>query len=589
MKKAILVFLIVAMQSASVFAQRCEPSWESLNQRGYPQWFSDAKLGIFVHWGLYSVPAYAGKEGYAEWFYRGLMTGDPGRKRIMSLYADTLLPLFDQYAELTKYWHAELWNPDEWARMFKECGARYVMFVTKHHDGYCLWDSPQQPKWNSTVSGPYRDIVGELTDAVRRQGMRMCFYYSLPEWTNPRHIWMQDADDDISDYVENYMIPQFKDLVSRYKPDAIFADGDWQNDASQFHAEEIISWYYNTVGPDAIVNDRWGRGTKHGFRTPEYSSGILDTLRPWAECRGVGRSFGLNRNEDLCNYLTVDELIRHFCELVARGGGLTLNVGPYADGTIPLIQQERLSSLGKWLKINGEAIFDSHPWSTPYIIGRSTAHLPDSRSIDFDWVRNSPMKVMPVDNFEIKWEGDIQVPEEGDYILSVEGDDEVAVTWHDGERLLYFNHAWAENDDSKKRLHLSAGILPLTVHYKEKDLEATVRLTWSRDDGKTFEPVPADWRGTATWERTTSCFTQRDGNVYVFVFERPGQSLELYGLPHIDKGSTVSLLGVEKSLKWKQKRDGRVIVDLKGIPQKELNALDHAWVIKISNCYTVDR
>lgn len=203
-----------------------QPTWESLNKRGYPQWFQDAKLGIFIHWGLYSVPAYASKEGYGEWFYRGLMQKVPERMRIMSYYADTTKPVFDQYKELTKYWHAELWNPDEWAKMFKEAGAQYVVLVTKHHDGYCLWDSEYQPEWNSVVSGPKRNIVEELNESVREAGLRMGFYYSLPEWSNPLHIWMEDPDDSIGDYVNDYMVPQFKELVERYKPDLLFSDGD---------------------------------------------------------------------------------------------------------------------------------------------------------------------------------------------------------------------------------------------------------------------------------------------------------------------------------------------------------------------------
>ena len=555
-------------------------TWDDLNARQYPQWFSDAKLGIFIHWGLYSVPAYASKEGYGEWFYRGLMTGVPERQQIMSMYADTTLPLFDQYKELTKYWHAELWQPQEWAKMFSEAGAKYVVLVTKHHDGYCLWDSPQQPQWNSTMSGPHRNIVAELTDAVRSEGLIMGFYYSLPEWTNPRHIWMQDPDDSISDYVDNYMVPQFKDLVSRYKPTLIFSDGDWQNSAEQFRSVELIDWYYKTVGPDAIVNDRWGNVTKHGFRTPEYSAGIADTTRPWAECRGVGRSFGLNRNEDLDNYLTDSELIQHFCELVAHGGGLTLNVGPYADGTIPLIQQERLHSIGKWLETNGEAIYGSRAWSTPCQREKHSAPMPVSTTIDYDWVRNAPLKGMPVDNFTIQWEGEVQVPEDGDYIIRIEGNDEASVIWNDDEKLLFYHHGWAENADAQKTVHLKKGATTLKVNYTEKDLEATARLSWSRD-GISFEPVPAEWHGTAEWENTIRCFTKNHDALYVIEFERPWQELIIPDMPRIKKGSKIQMLGTTANLKWKQKKDGTLVIDLSNIRQPEMNALENAWVIKI--------
>lgn len=378
----ILCFLALAVPAAR--AQVVEATWESINQRGYPEWFANAKLGIFVHWGLYSVPAYSAADGYSEWFYRGLMTGDSIRVKTMTDIAKvwggmlgdqwsgrmgnsqgsiTQDPrITDQYSLFVPMWRAEHWNPDEWALLFKNAGARYVLLVTKHHDGYCLWNSKYQPNWNSVSTGPRRDIVGELTRAVRRTGLKMGFYYSLTEWTNPLHIWMQDPDDSIGTYVTRYMIPQFKELVTKYQPSAIFADGEWQNSAEQFHAPEVISWYYNTVGSEAIVNDRWGSGTQHGFKTPEYKGAIADTTRPWAECRGIGRSFALNRNEPLSNYLTSDSLIRHFVKLVAAGGGMTLNVGPDADGTIPMLQQERLLDLGQWLAVNGEAIYDSRPY-----------------------------------------------------------------------------------------------------------------------------------------------------------------------------------------------------------------------------------
>ena len=348
--KYIAVLLLLGMWfSAPMQAQEVQPTWESLNQRGYPQWFQDAKLGIFVHWGLYSVPAYSAADGYAEWFYRGLMLGDSIRStemldfnkrwgyllgdqwsgRLSNSDAVKQKPrLTDLYTLYAQTWFAQHWNPDQWAELFAQSGAKYVVLVTKHHDGYCLWPSRYQPNWNSMVTGPHQDIVGKLTTSVRNAGLKMGFYYSLTEWTNSLHI----------------------------------SDGEWQNTAEQFHAKELISWYYNTVGPEAIVNDRWGEGTQHGFKTPEYKGAISDTVRPWAECRGIGRSFGLNRNEPLSNYLTSDSLIRHFVKLVAAGGGMTLNVGPDADGTIPMLQQERLIDLGNWLKTNGEAIYGSRPY-----------------------------------------------------------------------------------------------------------------------------------------------------------------------------------------------------------------------------------
>lgn len=575
------LLLIILLFSSIVNAQEVQPSWQSLNQRPYPQWFSDAKLGIFIHWGLYSVPAFASKEGYAEWFYRGLMVGDTNRRRIMSLYADTSMSPLEQYRTLTTHWHAELWQPSQWARLFKQAGARYVMLVTKHHDGYSLWDDPYQPQWNSVVCGPRCNIVAQLTDAVRAEGLRMGFYYSLPEWTNPRHIWMHDPDSAISDYVDNYMVPQFKNLVSKYKPDAIFADGDWLNTATQFRSTELIAWYYNLVGSDAIVNDRWGNGTQHGFITPEYSAGITITDRPWAECRGLGRSFGLNRNEDINNYLSDGELIQHFCELVAHGGGLTLNVGPYADGTIPLIQQERLLALGHWLSVNGEAIYGSRAHCTPCQQELCSASLPPTTYIDYNWVRNAPLKGMPVDNYEIHWEGVTgpTPPQAGDYIIQIEGDDEVWLSW--GEDSLYYNHAWADNNNTAT-VHLDGNsVLDLHVRYREKDLESTVRISWSYDGGKTFSPIYADWHGTATWKRTIRCFTQNGDNLYIIEFEQPGYTLSIPNMPKLRNNTEIQLLGTTGVVKWKQAKDGTLILDLSNIDNKEMSTLYHAWVFRI--------
>lgn len=352
------LFLVLFLGIIAFSAQsQVLPTWESINQRGYPEWFSEAKLGIFIHWGLYSVPAFASEDGYSEWFYRGLMMGDYRKDFMERVYGKDF-----QYKDFVPMWKAELWNPDEWAELFRKSGAKYVLLVSKHHDGYCLWPSQYAPGWNSVETGPHRDICGELTEAVRKQGLKTGFYYSLPEWTNKKHIWYEDPDDSIGTYVDTHMIPQFKELVTAYKPTILFTDGEWRNSAEQWHATELIYWYYNTIGDEAIVNDRWGEGQQHGFRTPEYTGRAKLTDRPWAECRGIGRSFGLNRNEPLENYLTSDALIRHFVTLVAAGGGLTINVGPAADGKIPMLQQERLLDLGRWLEVNGEAIYGSQPF-----------------------------------------------------------------------------------------------------------------------------------------------------------------------------------------------------------------------------------
>ena len=163
-----------------------------------PEWFNNAKLGIFVHWGLYSVPAYGGKESYAEWFLRGIQLKDSLRSNFMKkLYGEDF-----KYNDLTNHFKAELFDPSEWAELFKNAGAKYVVLVTKHHDGYALWPSKYNRNWNSVDTGPKRDIVGELTEAVRKTDLKMGLYYSLAEWNHPLHRWYTDPHDSIGKYVE---------------------------------------------------------------------------------------------------------------------------------------------------------------------------------------------------------------------------------------------------------------------------------------------------------------------------------------------------------------------------------------------------
>lgn len=591
MTKKLLFFIGTLLILIGVKAQdEVEQTWESINKRGYPQWFSDAKLGIFIHWGVYSVPAYASKEGYAEWYYRGLMTQDSARMDFQKRNYGVDF----QYKDFDKMFKAELWNPDDWAELFRNSGARYVLLVTKHHDGYCLWGSKYAPGWNSVDGGPKRDIVGELTEAVRQKGLKMGFYYSLPEWTNPLHIWCEDDPDSIGNYVDNHMIPQFKELVSTYRPSVVFTDGEWWNTSEQWHARELISWYYNLVGDEAVVNDRWGSGCQHGFRTPEYSSGITTTDRPWAECRGLGRSFGLNRNEPLSNYLTSDELIRHFVQLVSAGGGMTLNVGPAADGTIPLIQQERLIDLGKWLEINGEAIYGTRPLfvdgkpkfndEKPVSVNRH------DESVDFDWVRNSPDKQISCDNFNAVWTGTF-TPEKTDvYTFDVEVDDNVKVTIGDNVVIDYVKAAAEESqsnaEESKtknlttRKIKLKKGVLyPVKVEYQEINVNAMVKLyVSSKDEEKQIFRPDNGFDAVYSCMQPYVCYTTKDGVLYAIAIEFPQDELIL-NIPKPAESVKVTMLGCDKILPWRYE-NGKMIIDTTPLKYSDLKSTA-AWSFKI--------
>ncbi|MCW5982757.1 MAG: alpha-L-fucosidase [Bryobacteraceae bacterium] len=364
------MFLLAGLLAvtAAQAQKRYEPRWESLDSRPNPAWFGDAKFGIFIHWGVYSVPAFAPVGNYSEWYWHALKAGprlkdkpNPtwefhGRNYGQDYPYENFAPLF----------RAEMYDPDYWAEVFEKSGAKYVVLTSKHHDGFALWPSEHanaawKRPWNSASIGPKRDLLGDLATAVRNRGLRMGFYYSLYEWYNP--IWLSDQ----KRYVHEHMHPQFKDVVTRYKPSIIFSDGEWDMPSEDWKSPELLAWLVNEspARDEVIINDRWGKETRHkhgGYYTTEYTAGLEGSSHAWEENRGMGYSYGYNRAEQLDHYRTDRELVLMLADLVSRGGNLLLDIGPTADGRIPVIMQERLIHLGRWLNANGEAIYGSRPW-----------------------------------------------------------------------------------------------------------------------------------------------------------------------------------------------------------------------------------
>lgn len=552
-------------------------SWQTLRQREYPKWFTDAKLGIFIHWGVYSVPAYGGPESYAEWYLRGLQTGAPLRVEFMKKNFGNNFT----YRDFAPLFKAELFDPEEWAAIFERAGAKYIILVAKHHDGYCLWPSRFAPGWNSVENGPGRDVVGELAQAVRKRGIRFGLYYSLPEWDHPLHRWDTDAPDSIGPYVQQHMIPQLKELIEQYKPDLLFTDGEWFNTAEQWHARELISWYYNLVGPDAIVNDRWGHGADIGFITPEYSATAPDTQRPWAEVRGLGRSFGLNRNEKLSAYMSSRDLVRRFAWTVAHGGGLCINLGPGADGQIPLLQQERVEALGLWIERNSEAVFDAARWVRPADYVDVELRRTDTL-LQFNWVRNSPGKPISEDRFSAEWTGWIRPDSTAKYTFSLEADD-AASLWIDEKKCIDTQQPENENAAEAMRqngtptheanIQLEGGVFyPIRLTYHETVQNAHIRLSWRAGSG---EQIPVGKKNlfahrdlsqgdglNAVYrsKQPNIVYTANQGNVYAVVFGWPGKILQMM-MSQPPRKMKVSLLPNKNSLPWRWK-NGVLTIDL---------------------------
>jgi len=360
------------------------PTKESLDARALPTWFDDAKLGIFVHWGPYSVPAWAptgatlaelAKQGwdkafagnpYAEWYWNTLAFPDGATRAHHDATWGRDFPyerFGAEFRERTRSFRAE-----PWARLFARAGARYVVLTTKHHDGFLLWDSahpnPHLRDWQSE-----RDLVGELARAVRAEGMRMGLYYSggidWPFEGRPvRDIaGLMKAIPQGAEYAR-YADAHWRELIERYAPSVLWNDIGYPKAAEPLR---LMADYYARV-PDGVVNNRFTTfgyeksEQHHDFTTPEYAVLERAARAKWEACRGIGSSFGWNRAESERDLLSVDALVHLLVDVVAKNGNLLLNVGPTGDGAIPWPQAERLLGLGGWLDLNGEAIFGTRPW-----------------------------------------------------------------------------------------------------------------------------------------------------------------------------------------------------------------------------------
>jgi alpha-L-fucosidase len=396
-----------------------EPTWESVSTHEVPAWYDDAKLGVFLHWGLYSVPGWApqvpdiqqllrdeGPAGmlrsnpYAEWYLNSMqIPGSPTQLHHQEVYGDApydhFITAFDAGSAT-----ADL---DALARVCQDSGARYVVLTTKHHDGFTLWPSQHR----HPVKGAYRarrDIVGDLTEAVRAHGMKMGLYYSGGyDWPWNDAVVARAADTMLavpSDPAYHACATaHVLELIDRYAPSVLWNDVCWPAGGD---LAGLFAHYYNTVS-DGVINDRWLQPTgprnrvgdavatglgelvqaawQHlpeswrsltfpaahhfDFNTPEYAS--FDEIREkkWEATRGVGHSFGANRNERPQDIVTATQLVRMLCDVVSKNGNLLIGIGPGPDGTVPDEQVEPLHGLGDWMAVNGPALYGSRPWTVP--------------------------------------------------------------------------------------------------------------------------------------------------------------------------------------------------------------------------------
>jgi alpha-L-fucosidase len=357
-----VLFLLTLSVVLSQVAADYDPTWDSLDARPLPEWFDKAKIGIFIHWGVFSVPSFG-----SEWFW---FRWNEGRADHVEFMEKNYPPNFT-YQDFAKEFTAEFYDPSEWADLFVKAGAQYVVLTTKHHEGYTLWPSKYSYSWNSNDVGPHRDLVGELADAIRKTDIHFGLYHSLFEWFHP--VYDEDRANNwtTTTFVDSKIIPEMKELINTYQPEVLWSDGDGEAPDTYWKSTEFLAWLYNEspVKDIIVTNDRWGIGTPctHGgffSCNDRYNPGVL-LPHKWENAMTIDKvSWGYRRNAVISDVLTTHELLVTLTQTISCGGNILINVGPTKEGTIVPVFQERLSDLGSWLSVNGEAIYESTPWTT---------------------------------------------------------------------------------------------------------------------------------------------------------------------------------------------------------------------------------
>lgn len=350
------------------------PDWESLTKYTVPDWYIDGKFGIFIHWGVYAVPGFGN-----EWYPRNMYEyGSPEYNHHIATYG----PHTEfGYKDFIPQFTAANYDPAAWARLFKEAGARFVVPVAEHHDGFAMYDTALS-EWCATKMGPKRDLIGELADATRAEGMVFGLSSHRAEhwWffnggkrypsdvQDPRYAGLYGPARETHERVETFFLEDWLarlvELIDKYQPQLIWFD--WWIEQKPFEAylQRMAAYYYNR-------GLEWGKGVaiNHKFDAFPPGAAVYDIER--GQLAGIAPFFWQNDTSVSKNswgyihdhrYKTATALIGDLVDVVSKNGALLLNVGPRPDGTIPEPEQELLREIGRWLAINGEAIYGTRPW-----------------------------------------------------------------------------------------------------------------------------------------------------------------------------------------------------------------------------------
>jgi alpha-L-fucosidase len=392
MKKLFLHFLIIIFSANFSFAQEAQ---QPLNEDERMAWWRDASFGMFIHWGAYAVPGGARNgevcRGGAEWIM------------------DKLDYTIDDYEkDVVAKFNPVKFNADEWVAMAKDAGMKYIVLTSKHHDGFCLWDS-KITDYDIMEASPFkRDIVSELAEACERGGIKFCFYHSIVDWHHPQaqaplypnyNAGQKDqsvVNPEFPKYYENYLKPQVKELLTNYGDiGVVWFDGDWIADYTTEMGKEFYD-YIREIQPNTIVNNRVDKGRmgmegmdKAGefagdFGTPEQEIPATGIDSDWESCMTMNGSWGYKPSDS--NWKSSETLIHNLIDIVSKGGNFLLNIGPDPQGLFPPESVERLADMGKWTKVNGASIYGAKasPFDRPEW-GRYTSKRGIIYAHVFDW------------------------------------------------------------------------------------------------------------------------------------------------------------------------------------------------------------
>lgn len=355
MKISLLLILSLIMTAGLSQTAAAAPASQSSDRM---DWWRDARFGMFIHWGVYSVPA-------GEWDGRVV----PG---VSEWIMQTAKIPVSRYEPLAKDFTAEHYDPQAWAKAAKDAGMRYVVITSKHHDGFCLWDSPRTD-WDVTRTPHGKDLLAPLAEAVRAEGLKFGLYHSIMDWHHPdyapRRDWHDTAEGEPDfDAYRAYLTGQVEEIIERFDPAILWFDGEWESTWTQAHGQALEN-RIRELRPNIIINNRIGKARQGmaglndedalplgDFGTPEQE--IPSTGLPgvdWESCMTFNDSWGYKTSD--ANWKSPTTIVRNLIDCASKGGNYLLNVGPTADGRIPQESLDRLKEVGDWMDMNGEAIY----------------------------------------------------------------------------------------------------------------------------------------------------------------------------------------------------------------------------------------